>query len=90
MPSDREGENFGNDEHFPSWTERYADALEEAFERLRMMPELARERLEFNPHARIHPTARHIVIYRVDGDHLTIVRVLGQGQDWEATLNTLG
>ena len=66
--------------------ERYMDLLEEAFERLRAMPGIARERLEFTPPVRIHPAASHLIIYRIEADHLAILRILGGRQDWQAVL----
>lgn len=80
---------YGADRWSTDQAERYADTMEETFERLRVMPELARERLEFDPPVRIHPVARHIVIYRIDGDHLTVLRILGQSQDWQSILKSI-
>jgi len=69
--------------------DRYADILEDVFERLLFMPEMARERPEFDPPVRIHPSAEHLVVYRIEGDHLAILRVLGAGQDWSAILRAV-
>lgn len=66
--------------------ERYMDLLEEAFERLRAMPGIARERQEFTPPVRIHPAASHLIIYRIENDHLAILRILGGRQDCQAVL----
>lgn len=72
------------------WTigqaDRYTDILEDTFDRLLFMPEMARERPEFDPPVRIHPSAAHLIIYRIERDHLVILRVLGAGQDWQAIL----
>ncbi len=69
--------------------DRYTDILEDTFERLLFMPEMARERAEFDPPVRIHPSSEHLVIYRIEGDHLTILRVLGAGQDWQVLFRAL-
>jgi toxin ParE1/3/4 len=69
--------------------DRYTDILEDTFERLLFMPEIARERSEFQPPVRIHPSAEHLIIYRIEGDHLAILRVLGAGQDWQAILRAV-
>ncbi|MFD1507945.1 type II toxin-antitoxin system RelE/ParE family toxin [Lacimonas salitolerans] len=66
--------------------DRYADILEDTFDRLLFMPEMARERTEVDPPVRIHPSGGHLIIYRIERDHLVILRVLGAGQDWHAFL----
>ena len=67
--------------------DRYTDALESVFDTLVAMPEIARERLEFNPSVRVHPSAQHLIIYRIEADHLVILRVLGGRQNWQAFLD---
>jgi len=69
--------------------DRYTDILEDTFERLLFMPEMARERSELAPPVRIHPSAEHLIIYRIEGDHLAILRILGAGQDWQAILRAV-
>jgi toxin ParE1/3/4 len=69
--------------------DRYTDILEDTLERLLFMPEMARERREFDPPVRIHPSAAHLIIYRVEDNHLAILRVLGAGQDWQAILRAV-
>ncbi len=64
--------------------DRYADILEDTFDRLLFMPEMTRERPEFDPPVRIHPSAEHLIIYQIERDHLVILRVLWAGQDWQA------
>lgn len=50
------------------------------------MPEMTRERDEFDPPGRIHPSAEYLIIYRMEEDYLAILRVLGAGQDWKMIL----
>lgn len=69
--------------------DRYTDILEDTFDRLLFLPEMARERSEFNPPVRIHPSAEHLIIYRIEVDHLVILRVLGAWQDWQAILRAM-
>lgn len=66
--------------------DRYTDIIEDTFDRLLFMPEMSRERPEFDPPVRIHPSAEHLIIYRVERDQLIILRVLGAGQDWQTVL----
>lgn len=70
--------------------DRYIDGLVDVFELLLTMPHMARERTEFVPPIRIHPTGVHLVIYRVDGDRLDVLRVLGGRQDWQMVFDSLG
>ena len=69
--------------------DRYTDILEDTLEHLLFMPEMARERAEFDPPVRIHPSAEHLIIYWIEDDHLAILRVLGAGQDWQAILRAV-
>jgi len=69
--------------------DRYTDILEDTFEQLLFMPEMAHERPEFHPPVRIHPSAEHLIIYRIEGDHLIILRILGAGLGWHAILRAL-
>lgn len=69
--------------------DRYTDILEDTLDRLLFMPEMARERAEFDPPVRIHPSAELLIIYRIEGNQLLILRVLGAGQDWHAILRAV-
>ncbi len=73
----------------PAQADRYADILEDTFERLLFMPEMARERQEFSPPVRIHPSAEHLIVYRIESDHIAIMRVLGARQNWQAILRAI-
>ena len=67
----------------------YLDTLIATLETLVAMPTLARERTEFDPPVRIHPTAEHLIIYRVDGDLILVIRILGGRQNWRAMLEII-
>ena len=68
---------------------RYCDLLEDTFQFLVSMPNMARERTEFNPPVRIHPNSNHLIVYRIEVDYLAILRVLGARQDWQAILRAI-
>ena len=66
--------------------ERYADGLFAVFDLLAEFPEMARERGEFRPPVRIHPSGSHLVIYRTEGQVIEIIRVLHAHQNLTACL----
>ena len=66
--------------------DQYLDALERSLDTLVSMPDLARERSEFTPPVRIHPTAQHLIVYVITKDHLAVLRVLGGRQNWRSVL----
>jgi Plasmid stabilization system protein len=78
---------------YETWSEhqanRYIEILEDTFVRLSYMPEQARELLDFDPPVRIFPSAKHIIIYRIAGRAIVIIRVLGARQDWITILHSL-
>lgn len=61
--------------------ERYADGLFALFDLLVQFPELARERTEFSPPVRIHPSGAHLVIYRHAEAGIEIIRILHAHQN---------
>lgn len=65
---------------------RYSDSLFAVFDLLADFPELARERGEFTPPVRIHPSGSHLVIYRSEGQGIEIIRVLHAHQNLMAFL----
>ena len=67
----------------------YLDTLVATIETIVTMPTLSRERVEFDPPVRIHPAAEHLIIYRIDGDLITIIRILGGRQNWRAMLEII-
>ncbi len=66
--------------------DRYIDALNDTFQTLLEMPEIAREWTEFDPKVRIHPSGQHVVVYQISQEALEVVRVLDGQQNWQAIL----
>ncbi|RKE85784.1 type II toxin-antitoxin system RelE/ParE family toxin [Rhizobium sp. AG855] len=69
--------------------DRYLDELVLAFDRVGRTPTLFRECLEFTPPVRIYPFSSHLIVYIGVGGEVTILRVLGGGQDWQAILRAI-
>ncbi len=70
-------------------TTRYTASIKNSLERLLSMPELAPERTEFNPPVRIYSVANHLIVYRISGDFLDVLRILGGRQDWHSLLRVI-
>jgi toxin ParE1/3/4 len=70
-----------------SQAEHYADGQFALFDLLAEYPEMAREREEFTPPVRIHPSGSHLVIYRRDGQRIEIIRILHAHRVLMAYLN---
>lgn len=66
--------------------ERYADGLFAVFDLLAEFPEMARQRAEFSPPVRIHPSGSHLVIYQQNRQGVEIVRLLHAHQNLTAYL----
>jgi toxin ParE1/3/4 len=50
-------------------------------------PSIARERTEIAPPVRLHPYKSHLVIHRVEEDHLVVIRIAHMRQRWRALLS---
>jgi toxin ParE1/3/4 len=70
-------ENFGLVQ-----ADAYHDRLDQTFHLLAAQPNIARERTELEPSVRVHPCGAHIIIYRIEADHLSIIRVRHGSEDW--------
>ena len=68
--------HYGADHWGIDQADRYADALFALFDLLSDFPEMARERDEFIPPVRIHPSGVHLVIYQADGQEVEIISKL--------------
>ncbi len=78
---------------YETWSENHANSyveiLEDTFIRLAYMPEQTREFSDFNPPVRFFSSAKHIIIYRITGNFILIIRILGARQDWMSILQSL-
>ena len=72
---------YGADKWGVEQANRYADGLFALFDLLARFPEMARERTEFSPPVRLHPSGAHLVIYRQDGHGGGIIRILHSHQN---------
>lgn len=77
---------YSADTWSPSRADRYIRDLDACFTVLSLHPQLASERVEFVPPVRLHRFGSHIIVYRTDGDTLSIVRVLHSRQNWAVIL----
>ena len=74
-------ENWGTGQ-----ADHYTDGLFALFDLLAAFPEMARERNEFTPAVRIHPSGIHLVIYRAEGQGVEIIRIVHAHQNLTAYL----
>jgi toxin ParE1/3/4 len=68
--------HYGADNWGIEQADHYVDGLFALFDLLADFPEMARERSEFTPPVRIHSSGTHLVIYRVEGQGVEIIRIL--------------
>lgn len=81
---------YGEAEWSAAQADRYVDGLMAILNLLCDMPGIARERMEFRPPVRIHPSGAHLIIYRLeDGGYLDVLRILGGRQNWQRLLEVL-
>jgi toxin ParE1/3/4 len=80
---------YGAETLSPEQADCYLDELVLAFERIGRSPSLFRERLEFLPPVRIYPDRSHLIVYAGAEGGVTILRILGGRQDWQAILRAL-
>lgn len=73
------------------WSPDQADAyLRGLGEKLKMLcdhPAIAREHTEIAPPIRLLSYRSHLIIYRIEENHVAIIRVVYKRQDWRALLN---
>lgn len=80
---------YGSETWSPDQADIYIDTLVRTIETLVTMPTIAREQTEFVPLVRIHPSAEHLIICRIDGKMLSVIRILGGRQNWRALLEVI-
>jgi toxin ParE1/3/4 len=80
---------YGAETWSPDQADRYLDELVQAFDRVGRPPALFRARLEFTPPVRIYPYRSHLIVYMGLEGQVTILRILGGRQDWQAILRAL-
>lgn len=80
---------YGAETWSANQADRYLDELTHAFERIARSLTVFRERLEFVPPVRIHPFRSHLIVYIGAEREVTILRVLGGRQDWQAILRAI-
>ncbi|MGB0659013.1 MAG: type II toxin-antitoxin system RelE/ParE family toxin [Mangrovicoccus sp.] len=68
--------------------ENYLRGLEEKLRQLCQNPRLAPERSEISPPVRLYIYRSHLVIYRIEGEFLAIIRVLHNRQHWQALIES--
>ncbi len=71
----------------PDQADAYLRGLGDKLDALCSHPEIARERTEIDPPVRLHPYRSHLIIYRIENDHLAIIRIVHSRQHWQALLN---
>ncbi|THV23107.1 type II toxin-antitoxin system RelE/ParE family toxin [Peteryoungia ipomoeae] len=80
---------YGADTWSVAQADTYLDGLNQVFEVIAGSPLLFRLQSEFDPPVRVHVYQSHLVIFVCDDQHVTIVRVLGGRQNWQALLHAL-
>lgn len=61
---------------------RYLDGLDRVIRLLAEHPQIARERPEIGPGARVHPYRRHLILYSATDDRLFVSRIIHANADW--------
>lgn len=66
--------------------EHYQTGLVSVFDLIARNPDMGREWREVDPPIRLHSHRSHIVAYRIQTDHVLIIRVLHGREDWAALI----
>jgi len=67
---------YGLNEWGVNQADSYLHDLNKTFLLIAGNPFIARENTEFNPPIRIHPHRSHKIVYRIEGEHVSVVRIL--------------
>lgn len=60
----------------------YLEGLSDCLALLCAHPDIARLRNEFTPPVRLHPYRKHLLIYRIDGGYLDVIRIVHARSNW--------
>lgn len=71
----------------PDQADSYLRGLAEKLTLLCANPLIARERAEIDPPVWLHPYKSHVIIYRIEADHLAVIRIVHVRQHWQALVN---
>jgi len=71
----------------PDQADSYLRGLADKLTLLCENPLIARERSEIDPPVRLHLYKSHVIIYRVEDDHVAVIRIAHMRQQWQALLN---
>ena len=63
--------NFG-----PLQADQYEASLRATISLIGDHPQMAAERVDIDPPVRVHHHGKHLIIYRIEADHILIIRVL--------------
>lgn len=64
----------------------YISRLTATFEAIVETPTQGRERTEFAPPVRIRRHEAHLIVYRIEHDHVLVIRVLHGHRDWQTII----
>ena len=71
----------------PNQADSYLRGLADKLTLLCENPLIAREHTEIDPPVRLHPYRSHVIIYRVEADHLAVIRIAHMRQRWQTLVN---
>ena len=71
----------------PAQAETYLTGIRQSVQTLAGMPDIGRLRPEISPPVRTHPNAKHLIIYRVEGATLVVLRILHTRRNWQTLLS---
>ncbi|PCJ12887.1 MAG: hypothetical protein COB04_17165 [Gammaproteobacteria bacterium] len=63
------------------------DQLDQAFQLVADQPLICRERQEFSPPVRIYHQAHHLIVYKVEANSITVVRLLHESMHVDTQLS---
>lgn len=62
--------------------ESYLSGLDRVLHLLAEQPQIARERSEIRPGARLHAYGKHLILFTASADTLAVVRIVHAQADW--------